>query len=70
MRFLLHMTHEGRPGLCHERDAGPVPLERHLCWLDLPQVVGLYDDIHETFQTCVDRGDLHQHPDDGGETED
>ena len=37
--------------------------------LTFDQVVGLYDDIHETFETCVHRHG-RQHPDDGGETED
>lgn len=69
MTFLLHHTHEGRVGLCHEDDGAGLGDEAIIARLTFDQVAGLYDDIHETFQTCLERNG-QKHPDDGGETED
>lgn len=67
MTFLLHHTHAGRVGLCHEEDGAELGDNAIIARLTFEQTVGLYDDIHETFETCIARG--HPHPDDGGETE-
>ena len=69
MTFLLHHTHEGRVGLCHEEDGAELGDNAIIARLTFEQTVGLYDDIHETFETCLHRNG-QQHPDDCGETED
>ena len=66
MRFLLHYTREGRVGLCHEDDSLVVPETHRICWMSFEQAVGLYDDLHETFETCHKRGQV-VHPDNCGE---
>lgn len=64
MTFLLHHTSEGRIGLCHADDGAGLGDNAIIARLTFEQTVGLYDDIHETFETCVDRG-WHAHPDTG-----
>lgn len=68
MTFLLHHTHEGRVGLCHQDDGAGLGDNAIIARLTFDQVVGLYDDINETFETCAARGE-HVHPDDEGEDE-
>lgn len=65
MTFLLHHTREGRPGLCHEDEGGGLDPAVIIARLTFDQTVGLYDDIHETFETCVERG--MRHPGDDGD---
>lgn len=68
MTFLLHHTQENRVGLCHEDDGADLGENSIIARLSFEQTVGLYDDIHESFQSCVERGWI-KHPDDGGEDE-
>ena len=66
--FLLHHTGEGRVGLCHADDGHGLADNAILARLTFDQTVGLYDDIHETFESCVARGQ-HAHPDTGDDEE-
>lgn len=66
MIFLLHHTHEGRVGLCHEDDGACLADNAIIARLTFEQAVGLYDDLHETFETCHKRGQV-VHPDNCGE---
>lgn len=61
MTFLLHHTAEGRVGLCHADDGADLGDNAIIARLTFHQTVGLYDDINETFETCVARGQ-HVHP--------
>lgn len=68
MTFLLHHTHEGRVGLCHQDDGAGLGDNAIIARLTFAQTVGLYDDINESFESCVARGQT-AHPDDDGEDE-
>lgn len=62
--FLLHHTREGRIGLCAQEDDPGLGDNAIIARLSLEQTVGLYDDIHESFESSVRRRGL-RHPDDG-----
>lgn len=64
--FLLHHTKEGRIGLCHEDDGHLLPKTTIICAMPFEHVVGLYDDINESFLSLSERIG-QQHPDEGGE---
>lgn len=69
MTFILHFTHEGRIGLCHADDGHGLGDDAIIARLSFQGAVGLYDDLHESFESCAARGQ-HAHPDDCGEVED
>lgn len=66
MTFLLHNTHELRVGLCHEDDGAQLPEDAIIARLSFDQVIGLFDDISETFESCAARGVVF-HPEEGDE---
>lgn len=53
--FLLHHTHEGRPGLCASDDPALPGEQQVIATLTFEQTVGLLDDIDETLCDCLRR---------------
>ena len=54
-RYLLHHTHEGRPGLCASDDPHPPGEQQVIAALTFDQTIGLLDDIDETLRDCISR---------------
>ena len=53
MNFLLHYTSEGRIGICPETCASELTPADIIAEMPFEHVVGLYDDIHESFVTVT-----------------
>ena len=66
LTFLLHHTHENRIGLCAAEDGQGLGEDAIIARMSLDEVIGLYDDIDESFGSCIARRQM-VHPADEGE---